>query len=133
MSEILVGAIEPTAKAWGLSDLFIGVMLVPLIGNIAEHLVAVQVAMANKMELAIGIAVGSGLQIALFVTPVLVLFGAIFGHKMTLVFNGYELAALVAATLIAVLISVDGESNWLEGAELISLYAMLGIAFYFVP
>jgi Ca2+:H+ antiporter len=133
MSEILVGAIEPTAESWGLSDLFIGVMLVPLIGNIAEHLVAVQVAMANKMELAIGIAVGSGLQIALFVTPVLVLVGVILDQKMTLVFNGYELAALVAATLIAVLISVDGESNWLEGAELISLYAILGIAFYFVP
>ncbi len=133
MSEILVGAIEPTAESWGLSDLFIGVMLIPLIGNIAEHLVAVQVAAANKMELAIGIAVGSGLQIALFVTPVLVLVGVLIDHKLTLVFNGYELAALVAATLIAVLISVDGESNWLEGAELISLYAILGVAFYFVP
>jgi Ca2+:H+ antiporter len=133
MSEILVGAIEPTAADWGLTDIFIGVMLVPLVGNIAEHFVAVQVAAANKMDLSIGIAVGSGLQIALFVTPVLVLVGWIIGTPMTLVFNNFELAALIGATLIAVLISVDGESNWLEGAQLISLYAILGLAFYFVP
>ena len=133
MSEVLVGAIEPTAAEWGLTELFIGVMLVPLIGNIAEHLVAVQMAYANKMDLSLGIAVGSGLQIALFVTPVLVLAGLIMGTPMTLVFNSYELVALVGATLIAVLISVDGESHWLEGAELIALYAILGLAFFFVP
>jgi Ca2+:H+ antiporter len=133
MSEILVGAIEPTAEDWGLTDLFIGVMLIPLVGNIAEHLVAVQVAIANKMDLSLGIAIGSGLQVALFVTPVLVFAGLILDQTMTLVFNNYELAGLAAATLIAVLISVDGESHWLEGAELIALYAMLGLAFYFVP
>lgn len=133
MSEILVGALEPTAESWGLSQLFVGVMLVPLVGNIAEHLVAVQVALANKMDLSLGIAIGSGLQIALFVTPVLVLVGALMGQPMNLVFNSYELVALIGAALIAVLISVDGESNWLEGAELVALYAMLGIAFYFVP
>jgi len=133
MSEVLVGAIEPTAEDWGLTELFIGVMLIPLIGNIAEHLVAVQVAMANKMDLSLGIAVGSGLQVALFVTPVLVFAGLLFDQPMTLVFNSYELAALVAATFIAVLISLDGESHWLEGAELIALYAILGMAFYFVP
>ena len=133
MSEVLVGAIEPTAEQWGLTELFIGVMLVPLIGNIAEHLVAVQMAHADKMDLSLGIAVGSGLQIALFVTPVLVLAGLVMGTPMTLVFNSYELAALVGATLIAVLISVDGESHWLEGAELLALYAILGLAFFFVP
>ena len=133
MSEILVGALEPTAEDWGLSELFIGVMLVPLVGNIAEHIVAVQVAYANKMDLSLGIAIGSGLQIALFVTPVLVLVGILIGTPMTLVFNSYELAALVGAALIAVLVSLDGESNWLEGAELVALYAILGIAFYFVP
>jgi Ca2+:H+ antiporter len=133
MSEALVGAIEPTAHDWGLTELFIGVMLIPLIGNIAEHLVAVQVAVANKMDLSLGIAVGSGLQVALFVTPVLVFAGILLGQPMTLVFNSYELAALVAATFIAVLISLDGESHWLEGAELIALYAILGLAFYFVP
>jgi Ca2+:H+ antiporter len=133
MSEVLVGAIEPTAEDWGLTELFIGVMLIPLVGNVAEHLVAVQVAIANKMDLSLGIAIGSGLQVALFVTPVLVFAGVLLGAPMTLVFNTYELAALVAATLIAVRISVDGESHWLEGAELIALYAILGLAFYFVP
>jgi Ca2+:H+ antiporter len=133
MSEVLVGAIEPTAEDWGLTELFVGVMLIPLVGNIAEHLVAVQVAYRNKMDLSLGIAVGSGLQIAVFVTPVLVLAGELLNQPMTLVFNSYELMALIGASLIAVLISVDGESNWLEGAELVALYAMFGLAFYFVP
>jgi Ca2+:H+ antiporter len=133
MSEILVGALEPTAASWGLSEFFIGIMLVPLIGNIAEHLVAVQVAIQNKMDLSLGIAVGSGLQIATFVTPALVLAGWAMDTPMTLVFNPYELMALIGATLIAVLISVDGKSNWLEGAQLVGLYAVLGLAFYFVP
>lgn len=131
MSEVLVGAIEPAAEQWGLSALFIGVMLIPLVGNIAEHIVAVQVAIQNKMDLSLGIAIGSGLQIALFVTPVLVGVGILLGNPMTLVFNGYELAGLIGAALIAVLISVDGESNWLEGAQLLALYLMLGIAFFF--
>lgn len=133
MSELLVGALEPTAEAWGLSELFVGVMLVPLVGNIAEHLVAVQVALANKMDLSIGIALGSGLQIALFVTPVLVFAGLILDQQMTLVFNSFELTALIAAAIIAVMISADGESNWLEGAELLALYVILGVAFFFVP
>lgn len=134
MSEILVGALEPTAEEWGLSELFVGVMLVPLVGNIAEHLVAVQVALKNKMDLAIGIAVGSGLQIALFVAPVLVLVSQFVGPQpMSLVFNSYELAALIGAVLITVLISVDGRTNWLEGAELLALYAVVAIAFYVVP
>jgi Ca2+:H+ antiporter len=132
MSELLVGAVEPVAEQWGLSELFIGVMLVPLVGNIAEHIVAVQVAYQNKMDLSLGIAIGSGLQIALFVTPVLVWISVMLGNPMSLVFNGYELAGLIGAALIAVLISVDGESNWLEGAQLIALYIMLGISFYFV-
>lgn len=134
MSEILVGALEPTAEQWGLSDLFVGVMLVPLVGNIAEHLVAVQTALKNKMDLTIGIAVGSGIQIALFVAPVLVLVSQFVGPQpMSLVFNNYELAALVGAVLIATLVSVDGKTNWLEGAQLIALYLVLGLAFYYVP
>jgi Ca2+:H+ antiporter len=132
MSELLVGAVEPVAEQWGLSELFIGVMLVPLVGNIAEHIVAVQVAYQNKMDLSLGIAVGSGLQIALFVTPLLVGVSLLIGHPMTLVFNSYELAGLIGAAFIAMLISVDGESNWLEGVQLLALYFMLGIAFYFV-
>jgi Ca2+:H+ antiporter len=134
MSEVLVGAIEPTAESWGLSDLFIGLMLVPLVGNIAEHLVAVQMALRNKMDLTIGIAVGSGLQIALFVAPVLVLVSQFVGPTpMTLVFSSYELAALAGTVIIAVLISVDGRTRWLEGAQLLALYIVLGMAFYFVP
>ncbi len=133
MSELLVGALEPTAEDWGLTDLFVGVMLVPLVGNVAEHFVAVQVAMRNKMDLSLGISLGSGLQIALFVTPVLVLAGIILDEPMTLVFNSFELAALVGSAVIAVFIANDGESNWLEGAELLALYIILGIAFFFVP
>lgn len=132
MSELLVGAVEPVAEEWGLSELFIGVMVIPFVGNIAEHIVAVQVAYQNKMDLSLGIAIGSGLQIALFVTPLLVWISVLLGNPMTLVFNSYELAGLIGAALIAVLISVDGESNWLEGAQLIALYLMLGISFYFV-
>jgi len=131
MSELLVGAIEPTAEAWGLSDLFIGVMLVPFIGNIAEHLVAVKLALDNRMDMSLGIAVGSSIQVALFVTPVIIFAGVLLGEPMTLVFNNFELAALIGATIIAALISTDGESNWLEGAQLLSLYVILGVAFYF--
>ncbi|HYJ13369.1 MAG TPA: calcium/proton exchanger [Thermomicrobiales bacterium] len=134
MSEVLVGAIEPTAEAWGLSDLFIGLMLVPLVGNIAEHLVAVQMALRNKMDLSIAIAVGSGLQIALFVAPVLVLVSQFVGPvPMTLVFSSYELVALAGTVIVAVLISIDGRTRWLEGAQLLALYLVLGLAFYFVP
>jgi Ca2+:H+ antiporter len=131
MSELLVGAIEPTAEDWGLSDLFIGVMLVPLIGNIAEHLVAVRMAMKNQMDLSLGIAVGSSIQVALFVTPVIIFAGIILDKPLTLVFNNFELAALVGSVIIAAFISSDGESNWLEGAQLLAVYAMVGFAFYF--
>lgn len=134
MSELLVGAIEPTAEEWGLSELFVGVMLVPLVGNVAEHLVSVQVALKNKMDLSIGIAIGSAIQIALFVAPVLVLVSQFVGpDPITLVFNQFELVALVAAILITIMISIDGRSNWLEGIQLIALYIIIGIAFFFVP
>ena len=133
MSEILVDVLQPSAEAWGLSALFVGVILVPLIGNVAEHVVAVQAAIKNQMDLSLGIAVGSALQIALFVAPVLVLVSHLVGHPMTLVFNVFELTALLAGTFIAVLVSIDGESTWLEGAELIILYAIIGLAFFFVP
>jgi Ca2+:H+ antiporter len=133
MSEILVDVIEPTAQAWGLTDLFVGVMLVPLVGNVSEHVVAVQAALKNQMDLSLGIAVGSALQIALFVAPVLVLVSHLVGNPLTLVFNRFELTALLAGVFVGVLLAVDGESNWLEGAELVILYAIVGIAFFFVP
>ncbi len=131
MSEILVGVIEPTAESWGLSDLFIGLIIVPLVGNVAEHLVAVRAAYNNQMDLSMGIALGSGLQVALFVAPVLVLLGELIGKPIPLIFNSWELIALIAAALLAVAISQDGESNWLEGAQLIGVYGILATAFYF--
>ncbi len=133
LSEILVGAVEPLVEAQGLSELFIGVIVVPIIGNAAEHLVAVEMALKNRMELAIGIAVGSSMQIALFVAPVLVFVALLFGQRLTLVFNQFEIAALVAAVLITALIALDGESNWLEGAQLLIVYIILAIAFFFLP
>lgn len=133
MSEILIGALEPTATAWGLTELFVGVILVPLIGNVAEYVVAVQAAWKNQMDLSLGIALGSALQIVLFVAPALVLVSHLVGHPMTLVFNVFELTALLAGTFIAVLVANNGESTWLEGSELILLYLIIAIAFFFVP
>ncbi len=131
MSEILVGVLEPTAESWGLSEVFIGLIVVPLVGNVAEHLVAVKAAYNNDMDLSMGIALGSGLQVALFVAPILVLVGELIDKPIPMVFNAWELIALIAAVLLAVAISQDGESNWLEGAQLIAVYLILGTAFYF--
>lgn len=131
MSEILVGVLEPTAESWGLSNAFIGLIIVPLVGNVAEHLVAVRAAYNNDMDLSMGIALGSGLQVALFVAPVLVLLGELINKPIPMVFNTWELIALIAAALLAVAISQDGESNWLEGAQLIAVYLILAVAFYF--
>ncbi len=133
LSEILVGAIEPVIREHGLTELFVGVIIVPIIGNAAEHLVAVEMALKNKMEVAIGIALGSSMQIALFVAPLLVFLSLLAGYPMSLVFNPFELAALGAAVVIAALISLDGESNWLEGAQLLIVYVILALAFYYLP
>ena len=133
LSEILVGAVEPVVEAFGISEFFIGVIFIPIIGNVAEHLVAVQVAVRNKMTLSVEIAVASSLQIALFVAPVLVFVSLLMGNPLTLVFNEFELVALIAGVLIAALVSADGESNWLEGAELMAIYLILGLAFFLLP
>ncbi len=133
LSEILVGAIEPVVRALGLTEFFVGIVIVPIIGNAAEHLVAMEMALKNRMELALGVALGSSLQIALFVAPLLVFISLAFGRQLTLVFNEFELAALAAAVIIAALISEDGESNWLEGAQLLIVYAILAMAFFFLP
>lgn len=133
LSEILVGAIEPLVNEQGLTELFVGVIIVPIIGNAAEHLVAVEMALKNKMELALGIALGSSMQVALFVAPLLVFISLLAGNPMSLVFNPFELAALGAAVLVAALIALDGESNWLEGAQLLIVYAILALAFFFLP
>jgi Ca2+:H+ antiporter len=133
LSEILVNAVDAVMAASGLSEFFLGIILIPIIGNVAEHLVAVQMAVKNKVELSLEIALGSSLQIALFVAPVLVFVSLAFGNYLNLMFNQFELVALVAAVIVAALVSSDGETNWLEGAELIAVYLILGVAFYFIP
>lgn len=134
MSEFLVGAVEATAKSFGLTEIFIGVILVAIIGNAAEHSTAVLMAIKNKMDIAINIAVGSSIQIALFVAPVMVFLSYVIGPRpMDLIFTNFEVLAVTLSVAIMALISQDGESNWMEGVQLLAVYAILGIAFYFLP
>ena len=130
MSEILVGSIEDASHAIGLSEFFIGVVVVAIVGNAAEHWVAVLVARKNKMDLAVNIAIGSSAQIALFVAPVLVLTSFFLGPgPMPLVFNGFELGAVLLAVLIANAVTNEGESNWFEGLQLLLVYLVFALAF----
>ncbi|MEW6568019.1 MAG: calcium/proton exchanger [Chloroflexota bacterium] len=133
LSEVLVAQVEPVVLSLGVSQFFLGVVLIPIVGNVAEHLVAVTVALKNDMSLSVEIAVGSSLQVALFVVPVLVFLSLALGHPLTLVFNRFELIALIGGVLIAALVSADGEANWLEGAELLAVYLMLALAFFLLP
>jgi Ca2+:H+ antiporter len=132
LSEVLVGAVEHTVSALGVSEFFIGIIVVPLVGNVAEHTVAIQAAWKNKMELSMGVSLGSSLQIALFVAPLLVFISLLMGNPLTLVFNRFEVVALFAGSLIAALVAQDGETNWLEGAQLLGVYAILALAFFFL-
>jgi len=132
-SEFLVSTLEVATKELGLTALFTGVILVPIIGNAAEHATAVTVAMKDKMDLSVSVALGSSLQIALFVAPVLVLAGYVMGKPMDLNFNPFELVAVAVSVLIANSISSDGRSNWLEGSLLLAAYVVLGFSFYFHP
>jgi Ca2+:H+ antiporter len=132
MSEILVGSINEASDSIGLSNFFVGLIVVAVVGNAAEHWVAVYFAMKDKMDLAVNIAIGSSAQIALFVAPVLVLLSFVFGpNPMALVFNGYELGAVLLALLIANLVIADGESSWYEGLQLLAVYAVLGVVFFY--
>jgi Ca2+:H+ antiporter len=132
MSDLLVGSIEQAASDVGVSQFFLGAFVVAVVGNAAEHYVAVLAAIKDKMDLAVNIAVGSSAQIGLFVAPVLVLLSFLIGPSpMAMVFNGYELAALLSAALIVPILVSDGESTWFEGFQLIALYGVLGIVFYF--
>ncbi|OQW64430.1 MAG: calcium/proton exchanger, partial [Nitrospira sp. ST-bin4] len=133
MSEMLVGSIEPAAHKLGLTQVFVGVILVALVGNAAEHSTAVLMAMKNKMDLALGIAVGSSLQIALLVAPLLVFASYLFGAPLDLIFTPFEVAAVTMSVLILGFVSMDGESHWMEGVMLVGVYTMLAIAFYFLP
>ena len=133
MSELLVGALEHAAHTLGLTQIFVGVVLVALVGNAAEHSTAVMVAMKNKMDLALGIAIGSSLQIALLVAPILVFSSYLFGTPLDLIFTPFEVAAVTISVLIVGFVSMDGESHWMEGVMLVGVYTMLAIAFYFLP
>jgi Ca2+:H+ antiporter len=133
MSEFLVGAVEHTAHDLGMTDVFIGVILVAIVGNAAEHSTAVLMAAKNQMDLAMNIAIGSSIQIALFVAPILVFAGYLLGQPMDLVFTTFETVAVVISAGVVVLIAMDGESNWMEGVQLLAVYVILAIAFYFLP
>ena len=133
MSEILVGSITEASEAIGLSPFFVGIIVVAIVGNAAEHWVAVYFALRNKIDLSINIAVGSAAQIALFVAPVLVLASFAIGpFPMALVFNGFEIGAIFLAVLIAQEVTQRGDSTWFEGLQLLAVYAVLGLTFYFV-
>ena len=132
-SELLVDSLETATSELGLTKLFTGVIVLPIIGNAAEHATAVTVALKNKMDLSVSVAVGSSLQIALFVGPLLVIIGWIIGQPMDLDFNPFELVAVAVAVLIANSISADGRSNWLEGSLLLATYAVIALAFFFHP
>jgi len=131
MSEMLVGATAEATRTMGFSQFFVGIVLVPIIGNAAEHSSAVMLAYKNRMDLAVNIALGSTVQVALLVAPLLVFFGLIVGQPMDLAFTTFEVVAVTLAAWIASAIVLDGESNWLEGAYLLTLYGILGVAFYF--
>ena len=131
-SELLVRATETLVQRIGLSELFLGLIVIPLIGNAAEHATAVVVARRGQTDLALHIALGSSTQVALFVAPLLVGVGVLLGQPMSLVFTGFEVIALGFASLIVTVIALDGESNWFEGAQLLALYALVALAVWFI-
>jgi Ca2+:H+ antiporter len=131
-SEILVHALGSVTREWGLSPLFLGLIIVPIVGNAAEHAAAVVFAKKGQMDLALQIALGSSTQIALLVAPLLVFAGALMGVRMDLVFQPFEVVALALATLTAAVLMLDGETHWFEGVQLLALYAMVGIAAFFI-
>ncbi len=133
MSEILVGQIEAAKRALGMSDLFLGVILIAIIGNAAEHATAIVMARRDRMELALSISVGSSIQIALLVAPILVFAAWLMDKPMSLVFSPLEIAGIALAVLTAQMISTDGETTWFEGVQLIAVYLILAVAFYFLP
>jgi len=133
LSEFLVGTIESVRTSLGITEVFVGVIVVAIVGNAAEHSTAIVMAMKNKMDLSVGIAIGSSLQIALFVAPLLVFLSYLFGRPMDLEFSLPEIFALVASVYILFQISGDGETNWIEGVQLLSVYLILGILFFYLP
>jgi Ca2+:H+ antiporter len=131
-SELLVGSLEPALETLGLSELFVGLIVIPIIGNAAEHSSAVLFALRNKVDITLEIAIGSSTQIALFVAPALVFISLAIGHPMDFVFSTFEVAAVALSTFLVFMISSDGRSNWLEGAQLMGAYLIMAISFFFV-
>ncbi len=132
-SEFLVKSVEGAARALGVNDVFIGIIIVAIIGNAAEHATAVWMALKNKMDITMNIAIGSSIQIAMFVAPVLVFASLLLGHPMTFIFSVPELTAVAFSVVIAAFIAGDGKSHWLEGAQLLAAYAIIALAFFFLP
>ncbi|GAC1363430.1 MAG: calcium/proton exchanger [Actinomycetota bacterium] len=133
LSDLLVGSLKPAVAALGLSKPFVGLVLVPVVGNAAEHAGAIRLAVHNRMDVAIEVAVGSSTQIALFVAPILVFFALMVGKPIDFFFSGFEVAAVGVSTAIVALISLDGRSDWLEGAQLLAAYAIIALTFFFLP
>ena len=133
LSEILVAQIDATKQALGFPELFLGVVLVAIIGNAAEHASAIFMALENKMDLALGIAIGSSVQIALLVAPLLVFYSWLIHKPMSLLFVPLEIAGIAVAVMIVDMISSDGETTWFEGVQLLAVYLILAVAFYLVP
>jgi Ca2+:H+ antiporter len=132
LSEVLVKAIEPTIHDTGIGETFVGLIIVPALGNVAEHLSAVRIAWRGNMEFSMGIVFNSGLQVALLITAAAVLAGTIVGHDVTVVFPPLELAVLGAAAVMAALVSADGEATWIEGLELVAIYILAALSFWFL-
>src|SRR5436190_1682059 len=132
-AELLVGALEPALARFGFTELFVGVIVVALIGNAAEHYSAVTAARRDDMTLAVEIAVGSSAQIALLVGPAVVIYSVVIGRPMTLLFNAMEITAITLSVFAASMVVADGESNWVEGLQLLAVYLILALAFYFMP
>ena len=131
-AEFLVSSLEPALKDLGLSALFVGLIVIPIIGNAAEHSSAIMFALRNKVDVTLEIAIGSSTQIALFVAPALVFISLLVGHPMDFVFSTFEVAAVALSTVLVFMISTDGRSNWLEGAQLTGAYVIMAISFFFV-
>lgn len=132
-SELLVSGIDSVTRALGMTEFFVGVVVVSLLGNVAEQFSAINVAMKDRMDLAMSIATQSGIQIALFIAPVLVFVSLLLGHPLSLVFNTFEITGLAFGVIILSVVSLDGESNWVEGLQLIAVYLVLAVVFFFVP
>lgn len=132
-ADLLVGTLTPAMEGLHLTEFFVGVIIVAIIGNAAEHWSAVSAARRDQMTLAIEISVGSSAQIALFVAPLIVLYSFAIGHPMSLLFNAFEIAAIALSVLATLIVVIDGESNWVEGLQLMAVYLILAVAFYLVP